>query len=54
MSSVVYVTEKVRKFFELRGIQCGVSPTMLLGPFLVAVSNLMARSEVKKGSVESH
>ena len=46
ISSVSYVTEKVRKYFELRGIQCGVSPTMLLGPLLVGSSNLMGRSQV--------
>ena len=50
----VHMTEKLKTYFELKAIQCGVSPTMLLPPFLVAVSNLMARSEVKKGSVERH
>ena len=41
-----YVTENFRKYFELRGIQCGVSPSMLLGPLLVGSSNLMGRSQV--------
>ena len=35
-----YGTEKVRKYFELRGVQCGVSPTMLLGPFWLEVAML--------------
>ena len=48
MSSGVYVTERVRKYFELKGMQCGVSPTVLLTPYLAEVSNLMARSEIKK------
>ena len=48
MSSGVYVTEKVRKYFELKAMQCGVSPTVLLTPYLAEVSNLMARSEIKK------
>ena len=48
------MTEKLKMYFELNAVQGGVSPTMLLPPFLVAVSNLMARSEVKKGSVERH
>ena len=48
MSSGVYVTERVRKYFELKGMQCGVSPTVLLTPYLTEVTNLMARSEIKK------
>ena len=42
------MAEKLKMYFELNAVQGGVSPTMLLPPFLVAVSNLMARSEVKK------
>ena len=42
----VYVTEKLKTYFELKAVQCAVTPPMLLPPFLIATSNLMARSEV--------
>ena len=48
------MTEKLKTYFELKAIQCGVSPIVLLTPYLAEVSNRMARSEIKKRRVESH
>ena len=42
------MTEKLKRYFELKAIQCGVSPIVLLTPYLAEVSNRMARSEIKK------
>ena len=44
----VHMTEKLKTYFELKAIQCGVSPIVLLTPYLAEVSNRMARSEIKK------
>lgn len=42
----VFINPRWKKFMELKGVQCAVTPNMFLGPLLVATSNLMGMSQV--------
>ena len=46
LSTPAFLNEDLRRFFEAKAQQCGVTAEMLIGPFLVATSNLMEKSQV--------